>query len=320
MLLVAGAATTALIACGDTLASNDDLPAPSRDAGVDVVTEDGRANEEAGSDVVVPAAACDLDQPFGQPVPVDELDSIADEASPHLTDDELRIVFQSRRENGGEPKFFVAERASRSVAFGAPAPLPLYVFGDTDPTYSGDGLSLYFGATRGADNYAIWKTERATLMGTWSLPFEVNGIGTSDNEFQPFFRAGGLWYTRVANASTRSIWFAKYTSGAFAPGVKVDGLDDTTVDDEVPTPSADGLAIYFASRRMTTGDLDIWFARRSNVDQPFAAPQRVVELSTTRDDVPAWLSPDGCRLYIVRATTKDGAFDLDIYVAAKPVN
>jgi hypothetical protein len=320
--LVSTALAATAFACGETLTSEVDTPAPTRDSGADsVVVEDARA-DAADATIDAPAIpSCDLDRPFGQPIPLPELSSSAEEASPHLTDDELEIVFQSRRpEGGGLPRFYVAHRTSRSAPFDTPQQFPIYQEGDTDPVYSGNGLSLYFSSTvrAGSQSYDIWATERSSLAGNWGVPFRQIGLSTTDPEFQPSLRAGGLWYTRLANASDRSIWFAKLTNGAFEAGNKVLGLDQDGVDDELPTPSADGLSIYFASRRKSASDLDIWFARRSNKDEEFAAPIAVAELNTSADDVPSWLSIDGCRLYFVRPVLRDGAIDLDIHFAEKP--
>lgn len=324
IVMIASFTAAIAIACGDTLGTDDELPAPSRDGGVDVVVEDGRSHDDVAEvDVTKPPVACNLDLPFGNPTPIAELASDAAETSPHLTDDELDIVFQSRRGAAGAlPSFYVAHRASRTAAFDTPQPFPIYQEGDTDPVYSGDGLSLYFSTDKRLDSqsYDLWVTERTSLAGIWGVPFRVLGTSTTDPEFHPFARAGGLFYTRLQQASDRSIWFAQRTNGAFNAGIKVDGLDEPGVDDETPTPSADGLSIYFASRRMTAGDLDIWFARRTKIDEAFASPTRVVELSTPEDDSPGWISPDGCRLYLVRSSIKDGGSDLDIYVAEKPLN
>jgi hypothetical protein len=318
MSIAASVVAGVALACGETLPNEVDTPTPTRDSGVEA-----EADSTAGGDATVDAAPppkCDHLKPFNQAVPIGELNSPAQDTSPHLTDDELRIVFQTRREDGGAPKFYVAERESRTEPFKTPEPFPLYELGDTDPVYSGDGLALYFAASRGAADYNLWSTERLTLGGNWSIPKQVNGLASTDNEFQPFFRAGGLWYTRLENSPTRSIWFSKNTSGAFAMGTKVAELDAPDVDDELPTPSADGLSLYFASKR-GIGETNIWFARREKTSDPFASAVAVQELNTSEIDVPSWLSVDGCRLYLVRGSTSDaGVVELDLYVAEKPAN
>lgn len=318
-------AVAAAVACGDPLPDDAGAPVPPRDSGADTSSAGGGGpTSDAGLDADPARPLCAHDKPFLTVVPISELDTPAHEVAPHLTDDELDIIFQSRREDGGEPKFYVAHRATRTAPFDAPELFPIYAFNDNDPAYSGDGLSLYFAATRGAPTFDLWVVERATRMGNWGTPFKFDGLDTTDNEFHPAFRAGGLWYTRLENSASRSIWFSKATQGAFAPGTKVGGLDDPDVDDELPTPSADGLSIYFASKRKSA-ETNIWFARRDRTNDSFAEPVRVDELnSDRRTDSPSWLSPDGCRLYFVRDTAADGDADaganLDIYVAEKPAN
>ena len=74
-----------------------------------------------------------------------------------------------------------------------------------------------------------------------------------------------------------------------------------------PVLSADGLTIFWSSDRPdgnAKGDFDIWTASRASTDANFATPRNVAELNTDGLEEPAFLSPDGCRLYFERSPAR----------------
>jgi hypothetical protein len=60
---------------------------------------------------------------------------------------------------------------------------------------------------------------------------------------------------------------------------------------------------------------DVWTATRKNRADAFDPPTRVVELSSKYLDGPTWLSPDGCRLYLLSDRASEGVYR--IYVSAR---
>ena len=58
---------------------------------------------------------------------------------------------------------------------------------------------------------------------------------------------------------------------------------------------------------------DLWTSTRATVTAPFPAPVHLTALSTDADEVPGWLSADGCRLYF--GSTRSG--NNDSYVAIR---
>ena len=84
-----------------------------------------------------------------------------------------------------------------------------------------------------------------------------------------------------------------------AQGRSVDSVSpivelNLATDAESPVLTADELTIFFSSSRGTVGGFDVWTAHRATVSVAFEAPEPVVELSTSRDDYPTWVSEDGC--------------------------
>jgi hypothetical protein len=69
--------------------------------------------------------------------------------------------------------------------------------------------------------------------------------------------------------------------------------------DEHPVVSADGLTIFFSSTRPGgLGNIDVWTAARASSGDPFGTPMDVGAVSSSSKDIPDWISPDGCRLYL----------------------
>jgi hypothetical protein len=85
---------------------------------------------------------------FGAPQPVNELDSVASDAAPSITSDELTVVFDSSR--SGNPDLYIATRSTPTAAFDPPQPIAsLDTFGnETSPSISGDGNTLVFVSDR----------------------------------------------------------------------------------------------------------------------------------------------------------------------------
>ena len=72
-----------------------------------------------------------------------------------------------------------------------------------------------------------------------------------------------------------------------------------------PTYSADGLELYIGSNRPNgQGDVDIWVVKRSDSRDAWQDPRNVRELNSPSHENPAWLSPNGLRLYYVTVVEK----------------
>ena len=89
---------------------------------------------------------------YGAAVAVPGVNSAATDAQPNVRRDGLEIFFFSDREGGlGGPDIWSASRASTSAAFDPPVNLGPAVntaAGETRPSLSWDGSTLYFGSTR----------------------------------------------------------------------------------------------------------------------------------------------------------------------------
>ena len=95
---------------------------------------------------------------------------------------------------------------------------------------------------------------------------------------------------------------------------------DSAKNDGFPVLGPDELSIYWSTDR-TDGDVkggrDIWTATRSSESLDFDLPHPIVELNTSQDESPAWISMDSCEMYLIRFNADSGTDD--IYVAKRPL-
>jgi len=192
---------------------------------------------------------------------------------------------------------------------------------ETAMTLTDDALDIVFGR----DGDLLEATRPATDQPFGAASSLAINSQTADGD--PFLSADGL---RLVFASSRigpdqhglDVFETTRPSrtAAFALPVELHELNSDG-DDFSPTLSADGLEIFFASRRPTTASpADIYTARRPALDQPFGAPVVVRELSSTRDDVLPRLSLDGTTIYLDYNTVTSGGANADLYAATRSCN
>lgn len=295
------------------------------DAATDVSND--VAPTDAGEAGDATTLACDTTKPFGAPAALVGQDlSTGYEYAPSLSSDELTIWFTSGRNDdaslGTYTHIWSATRPTVASPFGEP------VFSstlngpsnDSDPWLSADGLTMYFETDRdtgGNNSGNLYVATRASTSTDFSAPTGLTTVNADPgDDIDPALDAdGSLWFASDRPPSQGlDIWRAQLAGGTFDTPVQVAELDSSN-DDWSATPSADGLTLYFASTRTGGyGANDIWVATRADSTKPFSTPANVAELNTGGDDLPHWLSPDGCRLYLERQVQNTFV----MYVATKP--
>jgi serine/threonine protein kinase len=116
-----------------------------------------------------------------------------------------------------------------------------------------------------------------------------------------------LWVLKRASIS--SDWA---TTENLGPAV------NTSSTDSDPTISADGLTLYFSSKRPGGyGETDIYLSTRTAKDAPWSPPVNLPQTvnGSAREGAP-WISPDGLELYF-RSIRSGGYGGFDIYVAKR---
>ena len=329
--LLAWLAGVALIGCvGDSTSTDGGTDATTND----VVVETGM--DAAAQDVAMEAAkeagpACNTSMPFRAPVLVPGVNTASNEISCSLSPDELDIYWlgPARRGRGGFNLFY-ANRASALSTFGVNTQLTAL---DAPPSNElsifiyPNQLTVIFDSDRpgGLGKRDLYLATRASPLVAFSAPGNITALNSSGDDKEAYLTGDG---TQIFFGSTRAggtvvndpgdIWEASATGSSFGTPTNVSEIN-TPFWEAFPVLSSDGLTIYWASLRTDGGALggfDIWTATRASESALFANPATVPSLNTAQDDVPTWLSADGCHIYLYSA--RPGIGEADLYVASRP--
>jgi Tol biopolymer transport system component len=128
--------------------------------------------------------------------------------------------------------------------------------------------------------------------------------------------AGILAASTVGTASRHdeSWWSGRQTFGPWSRPVNLGPIVNSTVHDQTPAISRDGLTLYLASDRPGgSGGFDIWVSRRLATDLPWEAPVNLgPTVNTPANDNGPSLSPDGKQLFFI-SNRPGGAGLADLY-------
>jgi hypothetical protein len=276
-------------------------------------------SDAAGLDAATDAGACADDAPFGPPSPLTIVNSSNDDSQPHLTADELVLVFFSDRPGGpGQADIYVSTRASRDAQFSVPVPLANVntPSAEYDPDLSPDGLTLYLSSTLGAvGGQDLYVTKRTSIAADFAVPTLLPNVNTPAGEYQPCISADGneLLFARDTDAATINLFHSAMNNGTPQPAAEITALSGNTTTWS-PALSFDLLTLYFSTDRSSSQPL-IYVARRATSGVSFTAPQPVPELDKLPVTNPGWISPDRCRIYF--STINGGATGEDIWMAER---
>lgn len=190
-----------------------------------------------------------------------------------------------------------------TCAFRAPVPILELSSNANDfgPWLTPDGLEIYFHSDRsgGAGAEDLYRASRASTGTAFSTPVGLATLNTASNDSVPALSGDGrsLYFVsnRPGGLGGDDIWVATRpaTSDSFGAAVNIAVVNSP--DHEIgPTPSPDGLTLYFATNRPPAVALyyDIWAARRTSTTASFGAPLRVAELSSDGAEFGFALSAD----------------------------
>jgi hypothetical protein len=267
---------------------------------------------------------CSLNEPFGAPVALNELNTPDEDSSMYLLPDELTAVFMSSRpQNAGLPtnyNIWMTTRASLADPFGAPVLMPganqtgSYIYW---VAITSDALTLYIDSDPAGGSH-IYSTTRLNAENPFPVPSLVE-LNVGEYQGGPWIRADGgrLYFAATSTLGQPSdLYSAARSADGFATPQLVAGVNGTS-GQYASVLSPDELTIYLSSARPGgSGRSDIWTAYRRTASDPFEPPTNVAEVNSIDDETPSWLSTDGCRLYLT--STRNGDSASDLYVAAKP--
>jgi len=266
---------------------------------------------------------CRHDAPFGPPQLVAEVSTAgANEQSAWLSPDELTMLFTRDAGGDGLAHVYLATRSSRQEPFGGVHPL-LAISGTRDEyraVMSSDLLTLYVDRRRGfGTGYAIYAATRASRADAFGELSEVAAVNDPHGQtWEPALSPGGSLYFASTRGASSDLFVATRTGARFEAPVPLVELNSAD-QEEAPVPSADGLALYFATKHRGGADTsyDVWVALRPTTDSRFEVPSMVHGLNAIGDDLPSWISPDNCRLYFTSDRGGSGITADDIWVASR---
>jgi Tol biopolymer transport system component len=264
-----------------------------------------------GFDVAGDGSGASGDGParFGAPEIVGELDaSITDDDDPCLRIDQLEMFFSSER--SGAERLYRATRSTLTDPFGAPQEILAFGFSDHGPCVSRDGLEVVFDSDETTSMGAkdLFALLRPSTVAAFAPPIHLPGPSSSENDVSPSLSGDGrtLWFASDRDQVSLDIYTAtRVGSAPFGAATLVSSLSTPAVETD-PFPWSE-TTIYFSSDRAGgAGGSDLYVAWRASPTEPFSAPVMLEGVSSARDEVDPWLSPDGVTLYFVRDAVGNG--------------
>lgn len=219
--------------------------------------------------------------PWGTPVPLTALNSLALETDPAISTDGLELFFTSNRAGAGGADLWHTTRPSLGAPFASPTIVNELSTADDEyaPELSGDGLTLYF--RRGGD---ILRAVRATRTSAFDAVMVDAELSSADFDTNPAISDNGLFasVTLEPTAIQRELYLYARAS-ATAPWGAPRQLTELSTPGSESAASLrdDGLELWFHSDRdLGPGNAtDLYVATRASVVDLFVATP-VTELNT----------------------------------------
>lgn len=329
-------ALAALAGCTAILGIPSDLERGGADSGLDspssidgggdqLVPGDARVDGDAAIDNNVPPPLCDPTKEFAAPVVIASVSTPQDEGSPRLSDDELTMYFDGQRNLDPLFDLYVTKRAKVTDPWGPFASLGSGVNTPNNyefaPNVTTDGRTIFFERQDPASaNDDFYVATRADTSSTFGAATPVPEVNTPLYDGKLCVRGDGseLFFVKQGDQTSLDIWVAKLIGGHYVTTRL--NVVNSTFDEYAPIISPNGLVLYFSSTRPFAAgrtDENIWVATRAKTTDDFGLPTQVLNVNSPQSDEPAWVSNDGCRLYMI-SDRPGGPGRQDIYLATRP--
>lgn len=240
--------------------------------------------------------------PSPEVVGTDVLSTDANEYNPSPSPDGRFLVFARSQPDFRSPMILVSRR--EGGRWGAPRPVPFADarWGDSDPTFSPDGRTLYFISDRpaaGRDtarrDLDLWRV--AFQDGRWGTPEHLGAeVNSPAQELGPAWHDGWLYFgsSRGGRARMLDLYRAPERDGHFGAAEALAEVN-TEASEGDPELSVDGaLLLFWSNRPGGSGGGDLYASRRTGNGWSAPAPLRIN--SAGFDFTPAF-TRDGGWLY-----------------------
>ncbi len=253
---------------------------------------------------------------FGPVSPVVEFNTFASEQLTDLSSDGLTAILQSDRASSPRSRIFSSTRPTLSDPWSVPSNADFAATNSATNVGHGilspDGLSLFY-----QDNPLIKQAVRATPFAPFSAGTPVAQLNIGAAERPGKLSADGLRMVLeifdgsdtnlfVSDRPTISDPWSTPTQGPFAANVNTTSLEFE------PYLPPDDLQLFFASTRPGgIGGIDIWWADRASVSDPFSVPVNLTSVNTLDSD----RSPELFGDTLFFTSTRNGTSDVFSMVA-----
>ena len=251
----------------------------------------------AGAGGSAPQVVCSRNRAFGPPSLVPGLnDLVLGVGTTRFSGDELTayvgvgpwyrsdvaVVTRASRQDSFDPRFAKLLKNINVATTSQVAPMVM-----------ADGLTLYFASDRGS-GWGLWESTREGPGAEFPAPSAITSLNVV-GESLPYVAASGNIYFQTSREDSYDIWMARRTGGGFTKPERVSVSGPGS--ESAPVLSPDELTIYYQRQDVVT-QAGIWMATRNATTEAFRDAHWLPELNAVADPpLPAWVSPDGCRLY-----------------------
>lgn len=278
-------------------------------------------------------------EPFGEPISLgplfQEFEGMLD---PHISADGHTLYFNSLgRLSSPAPLgdiwqvpvatalelsryFMLRSGFGETKILAAPFPVGARDSRDRGPSFSSDGLSLYF-CSDVSGNMDLWVMNRSSLSAPWTDPAPLGAINTTAHEAFPAASSDGRslifsdWFLfeenfRPDGFGNGDLWISTRATlrDPWQPAVNLGPVVNSEFAEATPTISGDGRTLIFASDRVgsVSGSrsgfwgLDLWITTRADPSDPSGWGRPVPLGNLVNSSFADWspnLSRDGLALY-----------------------
>ncbi len=212
------------------------------------------------------------------------------EAGPFLAVDRLSLLFHSnegREDRTGKLRIWQAWRHAATDPFLKPLPLEDVINDQpenlSDPTLTGDGLTLAFCMRRGdgLGEFDLWISDRPAGDASWNPPVNAGpGVNSTRSEWEPELSVDGLTLLfhsdRTNPNGGTDLWIARRDSRntPFGPAENLGSNINTAEHEGGAALSSDGLTLlYHRFSADPSGTLSHWQSTRRSANHPFGKPR-----------------------------------------------